>query len=70
MKIKIFLFCLLTWGIILVLPFSVFFVVRHWQGESNSWLPLASGCLVFVVGIVFGEWWSRLVTRLIYGAKK
>lgn len=69
-KLKIFLFCLLTWGVILGLPFLIFFVVKSCLSESTMWIPWTIGIVVFVIGILLGEWWSRFVTRLIYGAKK
>lgn len=69
-QIKIVLFCLLTWGVILGLPVVLFFVLKVWLGESNSWLAWAIGVAVLLIGIVLGEWWSRLVNRLVYGSIK
>jgi hypothetical protein len=61
---KIILFILLTWGLILGLPTLLFFLLYGALGNSFG-VSLLASVFLMAVFVFFGEKWSRLIGRLL-----
>lgn len=66
-QMRIALFILLTWGIILGLPVLAFFGLRSQYPHINWLVPGLLSLLLLCSGILLAEWLARLVNWLIEG---
>ena len=65
---RIIFYILATWGVGLLVPLLAVFCIRTIWQQSGWGVALPVGLLCFVAFIIFGEWWSRLVNRIVYGS--
>lgn len=67
---KIAMFIILTWGLGLLLPIVTFITIRRSWPDMGLVIPAVLATMIFACFIVVGEWWAKIVGRLIYGKQK
>ena len=67
---RIILFVLATWGLILGLPIISVAIIRTIRPDQSWVVALATGGIILVLGIIFGEWWSRIIGAVIFKTPK